>query len=278
MSEVIVLPVVGALDVLAGDINREHAACIESGEAFAAHAYRCGELLLEAKAHVPYGAWLPWLAENFAASERTAYQYMKAAQGGDLQRVANLTLRKALEAVGTTGRTEAVAEPSCPLPAGSFRVIVADPPWQYDNKATRGAAEDHYSTMTIAELCTLDVEDRAAPDAHLYLWTTNGFLREAFTVMEAWGFTYKTCLTWVKPQLGIGNYFRGSSEHVLFGLRGKLPMTDKNQPTWFKASRTRHSAKPDSFYDLVEKVSPGPYLEMFSRRRRFGWEGWGHEA
>lgn len=166
-----------------------------------------------------------------------------------------------------------------PLPAGEFRVVVADPPWQYGNKATRGAAEDHYATMTIPELCELPVEEQVAEGAHLYLWTTNGFLREAFDVVEAWGFTYKTCLTWVKPQMGMGNYFRSSTEHVLFGVRGGLATQDRAMMNWFEARRGRHSQKPDCFYDLVEKASPGPYLEMFARRRRLGdWSVWGNEA
>jgi N6-adenosine-specific RNA methylase IME4 len=171
-----------------------------------------------------------------------------------------------------------VPDEPAPLPDGTFRVVVADPPWQYGNKATRGAAEDHYATMTIEELCALDVESHLADDAHLYLWVTNGFLREGFDVMAAWGFDYKTCLTWVKPQMGMGNYFRSSTEHVLFGLRGSLKTQDRSLMNWFEAPRGRHSAKPDLFYDIVEKASPGPYFEMFARRRRLGWAGWGNEA
>lgn len=172
----------------------------------------------------------------------------------------------------------AVPDETASLPEGIFRVVVADPPWQYGNKATRGAAEDHYATMTIAELCALDIEERTAEDAHLYLWVTNGFLREGFDVLAAWGFTYKTCLTWVKPQMGMGNYFRSSTEHVLFGVRGSLRTQDRALVNWFEAPRGRHSSKPDSFYDLVERASAGPYLELFARRRRLGWESWGNEA
>jgi N6-adenosine-specific RNA methylase IME4 len=166
-----------------------------------------------------------------------------------------------------------------------FVTITADPPWQYDNKATRGAAEDHYGTMSLDELTALDIDDLpelgvpVADNAHLYLWVTNGFLRQGFDVVEAWGFTYKACLTWIKPQIGTGNYFRNATEHVLFGIRGRLPTNANDIPTWFRADRTRHSAKPDSFFDLVEKSSPGPYLEIFGRyRRRFGWWHWGNEA
>jgi N6-adenosine-specific RNA methylase IME4 len=165
-------------------------------------------------------------------------------------------------------------------PVTQFSTIVADPPWQYGNTATRGAAEDHYPTMSIDELCSLPVNEWAADQAHLYLWTTNGFLREAFNVMDAWGFTYKTTLVWVKPQLGLGNYFRSASEYVLFGNRGGLMVRDSNQPNWFEAPRGRHSKKPGSFFDLVEKVSYPPYLEMFARQRRLDehWDYWGNEA
>lgn len=182
------------------------------------------------------------------------------------------------EALPAKPELRAVPDEPAPLPEDVFRVVVADPPWQYGNKATRGAAEDHYSTMTIEELCALPVLERAADDAHLYLWVTNGFLREGFDVLTAWGFAYKTCLTWVKPQMGMGNYFRSSTEHVLFGVRGSLKTQDRALMNWFEAPRTRHSAKPGSFYDLVEKASPGPYLEMFARSRRLGWTGWGNEA
>jgi N6-adenosine-specific RNA methylase IME4 len=158
----------------------------------------------------------------------------------------------------------------------TFPVIVIDPPWRYDNVATRGAAEDHYPTMSLDELAALQLP--AAADAHIYLWVTNSFLRPGFDLLDAWGFTYKTTLTWCKPQIGMGNWFRNSTEHVLFGVKGRLPTQRNDVPTWFVADRTRHSAKPESFYDLVESCSPGPYFEMFARRRRFGWHVWGNEA
>ena len=174
-----------------------------------------------------------------------------------------------------------VPDPDAGLPGlggAKFTTIVSDPPWQYDNRGTRNAARKHYETMTVDDVCDLPVEANAADNAHLYLWTTNAFLRDAFTVMEAWGFTYKAHLVWVKPQMGMGNYFRISHEHVLFGVRGSLPTQTKNTMSWFEANRGRHSAKPQAFYELVEHSSPGPYLDMFSRARRLGWSGWGEEA
>lgn len=164
---------------------------------------------------------------------------------------------------------------------GQFCTIVADPPWQYGNTSTRNAAEKHYPTMPIEELCDLPVEAHAAESAHLYLWATAPLLREAFDVMAAWGFTYKTNLVWVKPQIGMGNYFRVSHEHVLFGIRGSAPTLRNDVLSWFQADRAKHSAKPDAFLDIVESSSPGPGLEMFARRRRmtaFDWSYWGNEA
>lgn len=165
-------------------------------------------------------------------------------------------------------------------PTTKFATVVADPPWRYGNTSTRGAAEDHYPTMHVDDICGLDVESWVADDSHLYLWVTVPFLREGFAVLDAWGFTYKTMLTWAKPQMGMGNYFRVSTEHVLFGVRGSLRTNDRATTNWFIADRQRHSAKPESFFDLVEKCSPGPYIEMFARRRRLNdeWSYWGNEG
>ena len=166
-------------------------------------------------------------------------------------------------------------------PEGSYPTVVIDPPWQYNNRGTRGAANDHYPTMTLNELVELEIP--AADEAHLYLWTTNAFLRDAFDLMDAWGFDYKATLVWVKPQMGMGNYFRISHELVLFGVRGALKTLRKDARSWFEAPRGEHSAKPDVFYELVETCSPGPFMDMFNRDggklfRRKGWDGWGNEA
>jgi N6-adenosine-specific RNA methylase IME4 len=164
---------------------------------------------------------------------------------------------------------------------GTYRTLVVDPPWQYDNRGTRGAAEDHYPTERLEWLAAMELP--ADDDAHLYLWTTNAFLRDAFDLVEEWGFTYKAHLAWVKPQMGMGNYFRISHEHVLFGIRGKLKTLRRDAVSWFEAPRGRHSAKPDAFYQLVESCSPGPYIDLFNRDggklfRRPGWDAWGNEA
>lgn len=167
-------------------------------------------------------------------------------------------------------------------PAGGvYPTVVIDPPWQYKNRGTRGAANDHYPTMTVDELAELPIP--AAEEAHLYLWTTNAFLRDAFDLVETWDFDYKATLIWVKPQMGMGNYFRISHELVLFAVRGNLKTLRRDALSWFQAPRGKHSAKPDAFYELVESSSPGPYMDMFNRDggkmfRRPGWDGWGNEA
>ena len=158
-----------------------------------------------------------------------------------------------------------------------YRTIVADPPWRYTARAEdvthRGRCP--YPTMTQAELLALTVP--ADDPAHLYLWVTNAFMVDGHQLASAWGFNVKTILTWVKPQIGLGNYFRNNTEHVLFCVRGSLPVQRHDIATAFTANRTRHSEKPDLFYDLVEMMSPGPYVEMFTRRLRLGWDGWGNE-
>jgi N6-adenosine-specific RNA methylase IME4 len=167
--------------------------------------------------------------------------------------------------------------------AMKYRTIVADPPWRYDNgTATQGGVEFQYGTMTPEEIRALPVKDQADDDAHLYLWVTNLKLHEAraFDTLEEWGFRFVTILTWHKlGSPGLGHYFRGDTEHVLFGVRGRLPIAPSLRVSnHFAAPRTVHSAKPDRFYEIVERVSPGPYLEMFARRRRYGWDVWGNEA
>lgn len=150
-----------------------------------------------------------------------------------------------------------------------------------------GGVAKHFGTMSNKDIAALPVQDFAADDAHLYLWVTNPRLfAEAHDkgigpreIMDAWGFRYVTLLTWLKPGLGLGYYFRGCTEHVMFGVRGSAPIPGELRvANYFEGPRTEHSRKPDVFLDLVETVSPGPYLEMFSRRARLGWDVWGNES
>jgi N6-adenosine-specific RNA methylase IME4 len=173
-----------------------------------------------------------------------------------------------------------------------YRTIVADPPWQYGStqpgftlgrvRGSRGVRRSAipYPTLTIPEISALPVSDLAAEDAHLYLWTTNTHLRHGWDIVESWGFRYSTLLVWAKPPMGAAGFpaYPCHTEFVIFARRGRLPYVQRADRNWWAWSRSGHSAKPEAFLDLVEQVSPGPYLELFARRQRLGWDTWGDEA
>jgi N6-adenosine-specific RNA methylase IME4 len=171
-----------------------------------------------------------------------------------------------------------------------YRTIVADPPWPYERGLTgvtrvgrelrQRGVENYYDTMPIRMIKALGVPDLAdRTGCHLYLWTTNHHIRAAFDVMDAWGFTYKALLTWVKQgNIGLGYHWRNQTEHVLFGMMGSYRTSDRARTNVFAAPKTGHSSKPEAFYDIVESMSAGPYLELFARRNRLGWDTWGNEA
>ena len=164
-----------------------------------------------------------------------------------------------------------------------FSTIVIDPPWDWGDEGDQdqlGRAKPDYATMTKAQLMELPLPSLSDDDCHIYLWITNRSLPKGFDLLEKWGFRYITALTWAKPHFGMGNYFRGQTEHVLFGVKGSQPLKRKDVGTLFSAARGKggHSSKPSEFYELVESCSPGPYLEMFSRSEREGWKTWGENA
>jgi N6-adenosine-specific RNA methylase IME4 len=168
--------------------------------------------------------------------------------------------------------------------AGSrFGTIYADPPWLYDNQATRAATSNHYSGMTVKQLRELPIRELAAPDAHLHMWTTNAFLFEGFTILDAWGFEFLSASVWLKPQMGLGNYWRNSHEFMLTAIRGGAQrFIDHSKMSWqdgraIKAARGRHSAKPEQMRNMIERASPGPFLELFGRRHADRWCVWGNQ-
>jgi N6-adenosine-specific RNA methylase IME4 len=158
-----------------------------------------------------------------------------------------------------------------------FGTIYADPPWSYSNQATRASTDNHYSTMSCADIAALPIKELLAERAHLHLWTTNAFLFDCKAIMEAWGFEYKSIFVWVKPQMGIGNYWRVSHELMLLGVKGGLTFSDHSQMSWIQAERTKHSAKPEKVREIIEKVSPGPFLELFGRETSDNWTVWGNQ-
>lgn len=165
-----------------------------------------------------------------------------------------------------------------------YKTIYADPPWaeQGGGKIKRGA-DRHYPLMKTKEIIALPIELLADDNAHLYLWVTNNFLEDGFQVVRAWGFRYITNITWGKFTFGLGQYFRGQTEHCLFGVKGNLPykiLDGKRQQgtTLFLARKKEHSRKPEQMRQMIEKVSYPPFLELFARQRIEGWDAWGNEV
>lgn len=174
-------------------------------------------------------------------------------------------------------------------PVLGYRTIVADPPWDITRPSNyswrKGNAsgkrmELPYATMTTPEISALPVHEMSASDAHLYIWTVNARIEDAYTVARMWGFKPLTLLTWCKAPFGFGGggAFAQTSEHILFSRRGVDVRQARCETTWWNWKRGQHSAKPEAFLDIVERVSPAPRLEMFARRNRLGWDTWGHEA
>ena len=173
-----------------------------------------------------------------------------------------------------------------------FKTILADPPWQFQNKTGKVAPEhkrlNRYSTMTLEDIALLPIKDLAEEPAHLYLWVPNALLLEGLQVMQAWGFQYKTNIVWHKVRKdggpdgrGVGFYFRNTTELILFGVKGKKARTlapGRRQVNILRTMKREHSRKPDELYDLIEECSPGPYLELFARGTRENWSTWGNQA
>lgn len=173
-----------------------------------------------------------------------------------------------------------------------FGTILADPPWQFQNRTGKVAPEhkrlNRYGTMTLDEICALPVADIAADPSHLYLWVPNALLPEGLRVMEEWGFRYISNIVWHKIRKdggsdgrGVGFYFRNVTELLLFGVRGKNARTldpGRSQVNMIQTRKREHSRKPDEQYEVIEACSWGPRLEMFSRGTRKNWTVWGNQA
>ncbi len=182
-----------------------------------------------------------------------------------------------------------VAEKIClsppPMPEGRFDVIVIDPPWPYEcrqeDSTHRGRLA--YPSMPLEQILAFPVKDLAAENCILWLWVTNAFMPDAFRCLQAWGFENKTILTWVKTQMGLGDWLRNQSEHCILGIKGQVQSFSRsgrlnNQTTVLYAPRREHSRKPDEFYELVEELCPGSKLELFGRQSRLEWTVHGAES
>ncbi len=174
----------------------------------------------------------------------------------------------------------------------TFKTILADPPWQFQNRTGKMAPEhkrlNRYPTMRLEEIKALPVNEVAQENSHLYLWVPNALLPEGLEVMKAWGFQYKTNIIWEKVRKdggpdgrGVGFYFRNVTEMLLFGVKGANIRTlspARTQVNLIRSQKREHSRKPDEMIKLIEACSPGPYLELFARGEREGWTLWGNQA
>lgn len=177
-----------------------------------------------------------------------------------------------LPGLGAPGRTD---------DAAGYRCLLLDPPWEEVGGGGRGA-QRHYDVMSTPDILRTIVGSplwRPAASAHLWMWATANFLSEALFLIEALGFTYKTFAVWVKPSIGQGRYLRLRHEPLLLAVRGKaiMPAPSIERDSVIEAARGEHSVKPEDSYTLIERVSPGPRAELFSRRPRDGWDVWGND-
>ncbi|MCX6964811.1 MAG: MT-A70 family methyltransferase [Verrucomicrobia bacterium] len=211
-------------------------------------------------------------AKQGDVSISTAYQ--------QIRRIEKEAKREARREENRAKVSEAQAPEDIIKSEAKFATIVIDPPWDWGDEGDQdqmGRARPDYATMSKEQLMALPVGTLADDDCHLYMWITNRSLPKGFDLIQAWGFRYITAITWAKPSFGMGNYFRGQTEQILFAVKGSQPLKRKDVGTLFTAPRgpNGHSSKPVEFYDLVESCSPGPFLEMFSRHNREGWTAWG---
>ena len=174
---------------------------------------------------------------------------------------------------------------------GSFGTILADPPWRFNNRTGRVAPEyrrvHRYRSLAFDEIQGLPVKEMSSENSHLYLWVPNALIEEGLAVMKHWGFEYKTNIVWYKVRKdggpdgrGVGFYFRNVTELVLFGVRGTIRTRQpgRTQVNIMSTRKREHSRKPDELYQIIEQCSPGPYLELFARHSREGWDQWGDEV
>lgn len=199
----------------------------------------------------------------------------------ELTSVGVLRIATAIKRDKIRKENEELVNQALPLPSGKYKTILIDPPWDWEDEADVdqfGRASPLYVTTPFEELLELPLDELADEDSHLYLWITNRSLPKGFELLRAWGFRYITLLTWCKPSFGMGNYFRGQTEHIIFGVKGSCPLLRHDIGTWFLANRGNgHSSKPERIYEIIETCSPSPWLELFARNKREGWYSWGAE-
>ena len=231
--------------------------------------------------------WVSKRYQNLARARFSALSWAHfrvVAKRGDAEQLLAKALGPPIWTVEQLRDAIKVREPVPPLPKGVYDVILADPPWPYDNQIESwGPTSLHYDSLPLADICSVDVP--SADNSVLFLWVTNPFVRDAFEVMDAWGFEYKTNIVWVKRNLtrpGSGFYVRGRHELLFICTKGSMVPSQVGQEpigSVLEADVGEHSIKPDEAYTLIERLYPeGRYLELFARRHRSGWKAWGDDS
>lgn len=231
------------------------------------HFIEIGEELFKVKKRLPHGEWLPWIEKELDFSRSTAHRFIQVYQNPELLK--NIW--------GTKCRVNATFEP---IPAGTFNIIYADPPWRYEHPISESRKiEKQYPTLELEQIKEMPLPE-TEENAILFLWATAPKLEEALEVMNAWGFKYRTHCVWDKEIIGMGYWFRGQHELLLVGVKGRVspPEVSLRISSIIVSRRTEHSKKPEVIYDLIEKWFPNQtYIELFSREERENWISWGNE-
>ena len=263
----------------AASINKAHRLAKESAETAVEYAICCGQLLIEKKEKVPHGEWKPWIKKNCEFKYDAAKRYMKAAR----QKVTGVPFSTLSQLYGPDKKEHQHIQHETPdLPAGKYSLIYADPPWRYEFSETDSRKiENQYPTMELEDILELPVLDIAADDCVLFMWATSPKLTDALSVIETWGFDYRTSAIWAKPQLGMGYYFRQQHELLLVAIKGSpgVPEPEFRVRSVMEFPRTKHSAKPKEYYEIIEQMYPqAKRIELFCRKQRKGWSSWGNQV
>jgi N6-adenosine-specific RNA methylase IME4 len=220
------------------------------------------------------------LARQPAPLQATIAERVASGEAGSVREAVREVRRQ--ERLDTLAGISAGNKPLSDTKGGPWPVLYADPPWRYEHcESESRAIENQYPTMTLKEICALPVPGICTPDAILFLWATSPKLAEALEVVAAWGFIYRTCAVWTKPQIGMGYYFRQQHELLLVATRGSppTPPPEARLPSVFHADRGAHSAKPEALRLAIEAMYPTlPRVEMFARAASKGWATWGNQA
>jgi len=247
---------------------------VKLGKNMGEHAYVIGKILVWVKRQLKHGEFLNWIEEKVWFTDRTARNFMTFTEKCD-EKGFLLNEPHYLEKSKSENFSD-LLKPD--LPEGKYFVLYADPPWQYQNVGFDESANQQYPTLPVEEICALPIQELITDKAVLFLWVTNAFINEGLQVCEAWGFKYKTNFAWIKnsgPSIG---WFTKSRHELLFiATKGEGVHPREKFNSWFESKVKAHSKKPELIYGIIEKMYSGPYVELFARNTRKGWDSWGNE-